>query len=445
MPNREGHRRFGNVRRRESGRYQIRYPGPDGRMRTGPETYQRKSDADRALVMIEAQMRSGEWTDPERTKVKLGDYASAWITQRPGLRPRTMDLYRWLLRKHIEPHLGGVQVGKLSPRMVREWRATLIASGVSVSVTAKAYRLLRAILMTAVEDDNLLPRNPCRIRGAGTEDAGERPVLTVAQVFELAEQVGRRPVGNIRMIQGGYRLRFSRRGEMRTSPEMYGSRADAEWALRKMASDGRADCTYERRYYALVLVATFASLRWGEATALRRCDLDLEAGTVRVRAAFVERSTGEMLLGPPKSQAGRRIVGIPAAIIPALREHLAIFAKDDLGALVFPGARGGPLRRGNFNKMSAWPQAAEAIGMPGLHFHDLRHTGNQFAAQSGARLRDLMARMGHDSEHAAMIYQHQAQGADKAITNAIDSHVQAEQAKRDDDEDGPTGVLVPAG
>ncbi len=445
MPNREGHRRFGNVRRRESGRYQIRYPGPDGRMRTGPETYERKSDADRALVMIEAQMRSGEWTDPERSKVKLGDYAAAWITERPGLRPRTMDLYRWLFRKHIDPYLGGAPVGKLSPRMIREWRATLRANGVSVSVTAKAYRLLRAILMTAVEDDNLLPRNPCRIRGAGTEDAGERPVLTVAQVFELAEQVGRRPVGNIRKTQGGYRLRFSRHGEMRTSPEMYGSRADAERALWKMASDGRADCTYDRRFYALVLLATFASLRWGEATALRRCDLDLHAGTVRVRVAYVERSTGEMLRGPPKSQAGRRIVGVPAAIIPALREHLAIFAKDDPGALVFPGAKGGPLRRGNFNKMSAWPQAAKSIGMTGLHFHDLRHTGNQFAAQSGARLRDLMARMGHASERVAMIYQHEAQGADKTITNAIDTHVQAEQAKRDDDEDGSAGVLVPAG
>jgi hypothetical protein len=103
MANRDGHRRFGNVRRRESGRYQIRYPGPDGRMRTGPETYERKSDADRALVMIEVQIRAGEWTDPERGKVKLGDYGSAWITERPGLRPRTMDLYRWLLRKHIEP------------------------------------------------------------------------------------------------------------------------------------------------------------------------------------------------------------------------------------------------------------------------------------------------------------------------------------------------------
>ena len=54
----------------------------------------------------------------------------------------------------------------------------------------------------------------------------------------------------------------------------------------------------------------------------------------------------------------------------------------------------GSLRRGNFNKMSAWPHAVESIGMPGLHFHDLRHTGNQFAAHSGARLRDLMARMG---------------------------------------------------
>ena len=116
-----------------------------------------------------------------------------------------MDLYRWLLRKHIEPHLGGTPIGRLSTRMVREWRATLLANGVSVSVTANAYRLLRAVLMTAVEDDKILPRNPCRIRGAGTEDAGDRPVLAVAQVLALAEQVGRRPVGNIRKVPSGYR------------------------------------------------------------------------------------------------------------------------------------------------------------------------------------------------------------------------------------------------
>jgi hypothetical protein len=48
--------------------------------------------------------------------------------------------------------------------------------------------------------------------------------------------------------------------------------------------------------------------------------------------------------------------------------------------------------------MSAWPRAIASIGMMGLHLHVLRHTGNQFAAQSGAALRDLMARMGYDSE-----------------------------------------------
>ncbi len=306
-----------------------------------------------------------------------------------------LTLYRWLLGKHITPYLSGVPVGKVSTAMIREWWATLLGNGVSVSMAAKAYRLLRAVLMTAVEEDKILLRNPCRIRGAGDEDAPERPVLTLVQVFALAELVGRRPVGNIRKLPaGGYRLRFQRHGVMRTSPEVYAVRAEAERALWQMADDGRADCTHDRRYLALVLLATFASPRWGEVTALRRCDIDLEAGTVRIRAAFVERSTGEILLGPPKSKAGRRMVGIPQAIIPVLREHLSIFVKDEPGALVFPGVMGGPLRRGNFNRMSAWPYAARSVGAEGLHFHDLRHTGNTFAAASGAGLRDdpLMAR-----------------------------------------------------
>jgi integrase len=135
--------------------------------------------------------------------------------------------------------------------------------------------------------------------------------------------------------------------------------------------------------------------------------------------AIVERSTGEILIGPPKSKAGRRVVGIPRAIVPVLREHLSRYVRDEPGALAFPGVKGGPIRRGNFNRMSAWPYAVRAIGAEGLHFHDLRHTGSSFAAASGAQLRDLMARMGHDSERAAMIYQHEVRGADRAITEAI--------------------------
>jgi integrase len=442
--NKAGHRRFGNIRKLPSGRYQASYLAPDGRRRYATETFERKGDADRALSLIEGQVAQGNWTDPDRGKVKLADYAASWITQRAKLRPRTVDLYRWLLRKHIEPYLGNVPIGKLSPATIRDWRATLLGNGVSISGTAKAYRLLRAVLMTAVEDDKILTRNPCRIRGAGDEDTAERPVLTVAQVFELAERIGRRPVGNIRKLPAaGYRLRFQRYGQMRTSPEIYGTRGEAERALWKMADDGRADCNQDRRFRAMVLLTTFASLRWGEVTALRRCDLDLQAGTVRVRLVFVERATGEILLGPPKSAAGRRIVGIPNSIIPALREHLSVFVKDEPGSLVFPGVKGGPLRRSNFNKMSAWPYAVKSIGAEGLHVHDLRHTGNTFAASGGAGIKDLMARMGHDSERAAMIYQHEARGADKMITNAIDAHVEAEQSK--DDDDGQAGALVPVG
>ncbi|WP_248962487.1 tyrosine-type recombinase/integrase [Sphaerisporangium perillae] len=170
--------------------------------------------------------------------------------------------------------------------------------------------------------------------------------------------------------------------------------------------------------------------------------IDLKAGTVRVRAAYVERSTGPLVLGPPKSKAGRRIVGIPQAIIPALREHLAVFVKAEPDALVFSGIKGGPLRRSGFNRLSSWPEAVRAIGAEGLHVHDLRHTGNMIAAESGAGLKDLMARMGHDNVRAAMIYQHAVRGADKSITDAIDKHITGQD---DEDDDGLSGALVPVG
>ncbi|MET9248124.1 site-specific integrase [Nonomuraea sp. NPDC003709] len=441
--NKPNHRRFGNIRQLPSGRYQASYLGPDGRRHNAPETYERKGDAERALSLIEAEIVKGDWIDPERGKIKLKDYAEMWIKERPGLRPRTVDLYTWTLNKHITPYLGTVQLGKLSTAMVRRWRADLLGKGVSPTMLAKAYRLLRAVLMTAAEDDGIIPRNPCRIRGADAEHAEERPVLTVPQVFELADRLGRRPFGNVRKVKdGAYRLRFQRHGEMRTHPEIFLTRAEAERALWEMARDGRADSDQDRRFRGMVLLATFASLRWGEVSALRRMDVDLVVKAVRVRVAFVERSTGGLLLGPPKSKAGRRTVGIPESIIPVLKEHMDTYVQDEPGALMFPAAKGGPMRRSGFNTRTRWVDVVKDMGLPGLHFHDLRHTGNMLAAMSGAGLKDLMARMGHDNVRAAMIYQHAVRGADQVITNAID-----QQLKQHDegDDDGSAGVLAPVG
>ena len=80
-------RHFGNVWQRASGRWQVRYRGPDGRMRSPSETFARKADALRYLTLVEAQMARGEWTDPARAKVTLSDYGERWIAERPGLRP----------------------------------------------------------------------------------------------------------------------------------------------------------------------------------------------------------------------------------------------------------------------------------------------------------------------------------------------------------------------
>ncbi|HEU5025108.1 MAG TPA: site-specific integrase [Spirillospora sp.] len=446
MANKDGHRRFGNIRKRESGRYQVRYPGPDGKMRSAPKTFATKTDADRYLTLIEAQIINGEWTDPDRAKVKLGDYAAKWIEQRPGLRPRTVELYVRLLRKHIAPRLGSVQLGNLSTPMIRDWRMALLREGVSASVTAKAYRLLRAVLMTASEEDRIIPRNPCRLRGAGDEHPEERPVLSLAQVFELAELLGRHPIGNVRAVSGGeYRLRYKLTdGEMRVFPQNFESRDAAERVLWSMALDGHAAVKHDESFRALVLLATFASLRWGEAVALRRRDVDVKAGTVTVRRQFLEMDTGDLVVGPTKSRAGARTVSLPAAILPAITEHLERHTGSDPAALVFTGAKGGVLRRGNFRRASRWADAVAAVGAPGLHFHDLRHTGNTLAAQSGASLRDLMDRMGHDSVRAAMIYQHGTSEAGKAIADALNDRITAARVTDDDEgDDGAAGALVP--
>ncbi|WP_345338309.1 tyrosine-type recombinase/integrase [Planotetraspora kaengkrachanensis] len=133
--------------------------------------------------------------------------------------------------------------------------------------------------------------------------------------------------------------------------------------------------------------------------------------------------TGELLVGPPKSRAGVRTVAIPSAIVPALGDHLDTFTDPEDDALIFTGARGGILRRSNFRRAAKWDENTTKIGCPGLHFHDLRHTGNTIAAGSGATLRDLMERMGHDSVRAALIYQHSTNEADRKIATAMDDTI----------------------
>lgn len=126
-------------------------------------------------------------------------------------------------------------------------------------------------------------------------------------------------------------------------------------------------------------------------------------------------------------QAGLRTVTIPTAIRRDLRAHLRDFVADDPDALIFTGATGAVLRRSNFQRSANWTAAVTSVGLPGFHFHDLRHTGNTLASRTGASLADLMARMGHSSTRAALIYQHTAREQDREIANALSSRIDRER------------------
>ncbi|MCW2888067.1 MAG: site-specific integrase [Streptosporangiaceae bacterium] len=176
-------------------------------------------------------------------------------------------------------------------------------------------------------------------------------------------------------------------------------------------------------FRALVLLATFGNMRWGELAGLRRRNLDLDARTVRINETVYE--LGALVKGTPKSEASKRKIVIPDLIIADLRAHLENYSAPGPGGLVFVGLRGNQLRRSNFSK--PWALALAKAGLPQeLHLHDLRHTGNTFAAEAGASLAELMNRMWHSSTRAAQIYLHARQERDQQIAGTLDKMAKRE-------------------
>jgi integrase len=371
MGNTKGRRRrFGAVRQLPSGQWQARYRGPDGLIRPAPRTFPTKTSAEQWLTRTEAGLLDGDWIDPVGGLTPFGEYAAAWIEERPGLRPATLALYRYLLRHHLATSAGFQTrpIADITPAHVRRWHKSLTDSGTNSVTVAKAYRLFKAVMSTAV-DDGIIRRNPCRIKGAGQEKSPERPVLTIQQVFALADVI-------------------------------------------------------DPRYRALILLAVFASLRWGELAALRRSDIDLTTRAVEITRSLTELPGGGHAFGPPKSAAGLRVVCFPDLIVADLTWHLARFAASGDDALVFTSPTGAPLRRGNFRRR-VWIKALASAGLPDIHFHDLRHTGNNLSADAGANLRELMERMGHSSTQAALVHLHATNERQRAVADAIGYLAQA--------------------
>ncbi|MFB6945363.1 tyrosine-type recombinase/integrase [Streptomyces sp. NPDC060286] len=374
MANKKGNRRrFGSVRQLRSGRWRARYRDPaTGQLRGAEQTYATKTDAEVALTHIEADISRGQWEDPDKGAVPFTEYADAWLRDRK-LADRSRERNEAVIRLHITPTFGSGSLADITASRVRAWRGQLLAAGVGEPTVVKAYQILRAIMNTAV-DDELIRRNPCRVKGADRYDVPERPVLTVAEVYAAADAIA-------------------------------------------------------PRYRLLVLLAAFTTLRFGELASLRRRDIDTAGRVVLVQRAQAEMQNGRLFDKAPKSAAGVRPVAFPDEILADVIEHLERYAAAGRDGHIFLGPQGGQLRRSNFR--DDWIKARKEAGIAAdVHFHDLRHTGNTLVA-AGASTRELMTRMGHSTARAALIYQHMTADRDRAIADRLGAMIRQRQGDVD--------------
>jgi integrase len=173
------------------------------------------------------------------------------------------------------------------------------------------------------------------------------------------------------------------------------------------------------RYRAAVAVAAWSGLRAGELFALRRGDVDLEHGSVRVDRAQVEVPGRPVTYGPPKGVMGARTVHLPKQVAVVLATHLAEFVPHRTDALVFATKGGAPVRSAQRSAMFA--RARKAAGRDDLRWHDLRHTGATLAAHTGASLAELQRRLGHSTARAALIYQHASDERDRELAARLNA------------------------
>jgi integrase len=285
-------------------------------------------DAEAWLSDERRLISTGAWSSPKsRAEAKyhgkraltFGVYADAWLRDRT-LKPRTRVHYRSLLDRQLFPTFAHVALTDVTPDDVRRWHA-LMGTG-RPTLRAHAYALMRTIMLAATTDQ-LIPFNPCSIRGAG--DSKRVHKIKPATLTELETIVGAMP----------------------------------------------------ERYRVMALLASWCGLRFGELAELRRGDVDTKTGVIRVRRG-VTRADGQTVIGTPKSDAGTRDVAIPPHLLPLVREHLLKHAEPGKEGLLFPARGGGHLAPSSLYRV--YYPAREAAGRPDLRWHDLRHTGAVLAA-----------------------------------------------------------------
>ena len=339
-----------------------------------------KREAERVLTDLLKAVDSGSFADPGRLTVAnyLRDHWFPHISTR--VRPRTAQRYRELLERHVVPVVGSVKMAKIRPAHVQQVVDQATASGLAPRTVAAVYRTLHSALAQAVRWQLLAVNASTAVRPPRTE----RPELHSPDVAKVTRVL---------------------------------------------------DAARGTRLYVPLALAASTGLRRGELLALRRRDVDLEAGSLRV-VASLQRVDADLVFLPPKTDRARRTVGLPPAAVTLLRRHrkgqaerrlLLGQAWADLD-LVIERGDGEPLPPDSLSR--DWYRLVRRVGLPGLRLHDLRHAYATALLTAGVHPKVASEALGHSSVAFTMdTYQHlmptMQEQAVRAIEEAIGGTVAA--------------------
>ncbi len=312
-------------------------------------------EAGRAAARAKSDIERGTWRDASGGEKRFGVFAERILEIRSAeLAVRTVQGYRSLLRKHLMPTFGHMKLNAITVLVVDAWYASAARSMPPVTLK-NTYFLLSGLMRQAVRY-RLVRENSCQREKAGKDMSRRRPEL---------------PIGTQQAIIEAHPA------ELRP-----------------------------------LLWLTFgAHLRLGEVCALRRSDLNLEAGTLLVERHVQEVPGGTVVT---KTKTGnRRTVAIPEQVLALLADYLRSKPMLPKAPLFTSPRAKGPIRRRYLYEQ--WRKACVARGVPEFHFHDIRHTSLTLMAQAGATPRENMQRAGHRTIAAAMRYQHALEERDHSV------------------------------
>ncbi|MEU5486951.1 site-specific integrase [Streptomyces sp. NPDC020196] len=390
MPRKRKSRRgFGRVRKLPSGRYQARYPGPDGVLRPADRTFATTTDADLWLAKKRVEIEDGRWLDPADGQTTVRDWAARWLAAvSPQLKHKTQASYRSLINSRINPALGDRELSSLRPISVTEWVAQMKSDGLSSSRIRQAYRVLSQ-LMASAADNGMIVQSPCRGIRLPRMPQTEPHILTPLEASHI----------------------------------VHGASAPND---------------------LLIALLAFAGLRIGEAFALRRIDVDVAGRLLCVDESLAE-ANGALFFDTPKSHQKRVL-----SLAPSLVKRLAAYLEDLPGgddALLFTNTAGRPLRYNQWRKAHFDPAVA-AAGLTDVTPHDLRASHGTWVADRYGVM-TAAHRLGHSN--ASVTTRHYARpvaGRDAEVATASDAwfegHDRTQGARKghEDDDDGTSGVPV---